>query len=57
MNQLGLFLESRCKYKILVGKKIIEAWCFNGVMTAMNFSIVNYYEIIERIGVDEEIFR
>jgi hypothetical protein len=57
MNQLGLFLENRCKYKILVGKKIIEAWCFDGVITAMNFSAVSDYEIIERIGTDEELFK
>ena len=57
MNQLGLFLENRCKYKILVGKKIIEAWCFNGVMTGMNFRAVSDYEIIERIGTDVELFK
>jgi len=56
MNQLDLFLESRCKYLLLIGKREIECWNFNGVFTAPNYHTITDYVIIKRIGNEKELF-
>jgi hypothetical protein len=56
MNQLDLFLESRCKYLVLVNGRKVECWYFDGVFTSMSYAQLKDCEIIERIGNERELF-